>query len=48
MTKVMAVVAVALMLALGVGGAWAEGKVTVTREESKPKSVEIKVGKEVQ
>ena len=40
--------AIVLTLALGVGGAWAEGKVTVTREESKPKSVEVKAGEEVQ
>jgi plastocyanin len=38
---------VALTFALGIGGAWAEGKVTITREESKPKDVEVKVGEEV-
>ena len=48
MRTIVAGTAMALMLALGVGGAWADGKVTVTREESKPKSVEIKAGEEVQ
>ena len=38
---------VVLTFALGVGGAWAETKVTVTREENKPKTVEIKAGEEV-
>jgi plastocyanin len=37
----------ALILTLGAGGAWAQAKVTVTREESKPKTVEIKAGEEV-
>jgi plastocyanin len=36
-----------LMVAFGVGGAWAEGKVRITREENKPKDVEIKAGDEV-
>jgi plastocyanin len=36
-----------LAFALGVGGAWAETTVTVTREESKPRTVEIKAGEEV-
>jgi plastocyanin len=38
---------VVLTFAPGVGGAWAETKVTVTREENKPKTVEIKAGEEV-
>lgn len=33
--------------ALGIGEAWAEAKVTVTREESKPQTVEIKAGEGV-
>jgi plastocyanin len=40
-----AVVAVTFVLAIG--GAWAEGKVTITREENKPKDVEVKAGEEV-
>jgi plastocyanin len=36
-----------LTFALGVGGAGAEAKVTVTREENKPQKVEIKAGEEV-
>lgn len=39
--------AVAIALAVSAGGAWAEGKVTVTREESKPQKLEVKVGEEV-
>lgn len=39
--------AVMLTLVLGVGGAWAETKVTVTREENKPQTAEIKAGDEV-
>jgi plastocyanin len=46
-SMVATVAAVALILTVGAGGAWAEGKVTVTREESKPKTVEIKTGEEV-
>jgi plastocyanin len=38
---------VVLTFALSVDGAWAEAKVTVTREENKPKTVEIKAGEEV-
>ena len=46
---VMAVlVAVAATVAMGVDGARAQTKVTVTREENKPKSVEVKAGQEVQ
>ena len=37
---------IALTLAAA-GTAWAEGKVTITREESKPKTVEVKAGEEV-
>lgn len=49
MTRVMSVLVGVLMLtfALDVGGAWAEAKVTVTREENKPQTVEIKAGEEV-
>jgi plastocyanin len=48
MRKVAAVVgAVAVALALGAGPAWAEGKVTITREESRPQKVEVKTGEEV-
>lgn len=39
--------AAAATVGIGVGGTWAEAKVTVTREESKPQVVEIKVGEEV-
>ena len=42
-----AVVGVVVCLALVAGTAWAEAKITVTREESKPKNVEVKVGEEV-
>ena len=34
-------------LALGTGSAWADASVTVTREENKPKNVEVKVGETV-
>ena len=34
-------------LVLAIGGAWAEGKVTITREENKPKDVQVKAGEEV-
>ena len=49
MRKAIAVVVstVGLTIALGVGGAWAEGKVTITREENKPNDVEVKAGDEV-
>ena len=36
-----------LTVVLGFGSACAEGKVTITREENKPKDVEIKTGEEV-
>ncbi len=38
---------VVLTLALGIGSAWAEATVRITREESKPQTVEIKAGEEV-
>ena len=49
MNRVRAMLAASIMLAAvaGIGGAWAEGKVNITREESKPKDVEIKAGEEV-
>ena len=49
MKKAIAVLVSTFVLtgALGVGGAWAEGKVTITREENKPKDVEVKAGDEV-
>ena len=49
MKKAIAVLVSTFVLtgALGVGWAWAEGKVTITREENKPKNVEIKAGDEV-
>ncbi|HEU4367837.1 MAG TPA: hypothetical protein VFV05_06340 [Methylomirabilota bacterium] len=37
----------AMTLMLDAGAAWAQAKVTVTREESKPQKVEVKVGQEV-
>jgi hypothetical protein len=36
--------AMVMVLTLGVGLAWADAKGTVTREESKPKTVELKGG----
>jgi plastocyanin len=42
------VLAVAATVAVGADGAWAQAKVSVTREENKPKNVEVKVGEEVQ
>src|SRR5262245_31124634 len=44
-TMLMATVVLTSMLA--VGGAGAEGKMTITREESKPKDVEVKAGEEI-
>jgi plastocyanin len=44
-SRLAAVMAVTFLLAIG--GAWAEGKVTITREENKPKDVEVKAGEEV-
>ncbi len=35
-------------VAVGVEWVWAQAKVNITREESKPKTVEIKVGETVQ
>ena len=40
-------VGLVMTLMLGVGAAWAQAKVTVTREESKPQKVEVRVGEEV-
>jgi plastocyanin len=37
----------ATVLALVAGAAWAETRITVTREESKPQKVEVKAGEEV-
>jgi plastocyanin len=42
-----AIAATALVLASGVSLAWAQGKITITREESKPQKIEVKVGEEV-
>ena len=39
--------ALAMTLMLGPGAAWAQAKVTITREESKPQKVEVKAGQEV-
>jgi len=36
-----------LTFVMAVGGAWAEVKVTVTREDNNPRIVEIKAGEEV-
>jgi plastocyanin len=44
---VMLVGVVMLTLVAGIGGVWAEGKVNITREESKAKDVEVKAGEEV-
>jgi plastocyanin len=40
-------VVLAMTLMLGLGSAWAEAKVTITREESKPPTIEVKAGQEV-
>ena len=42
-----AVVAGILFTLAAVGSAWAEAKVTVTREENKPSTVEVKAGESV-
>ena len=47
MSRSVAVVAASLVLAFSVNLAWAQGKVTITREESKPQKLEVKVGEEV-
>jgi plastocyanin len=49
MKKTVAMLVGVAMLALvgGIGGARAEGKVNIEREENKPKKVEIKAGEEV-
>lgn len=36
-----------IALAAGAGRAWADATVTITREENKPKNVEVKAGEEV-
>jgi plastocyanin len=41
------IAAAGVMLTLGAGSAWAEGKVRITREESKPEKLEVKAGEEV-
>jgi plastocyanin len=41
------VVTMAMILVVAFGTAWADGKVTVTREENKPATIEVKVGEEV-
>ena len=46
MTRLIAITLV-VTLVLGLGTAWAAAKITVTREESKPQEVEVKVGEEV-
>ena len=40
-------VVLAMTLVLGLGAAWAQAKITVTREQSSPEKVEVKVGQEV-
>jgi plastocyanin len=40
-------VILAMTLMVGLGAAWAQAKVTITREESKPQKVEVKIGQEV-
>jgi len=40
--------AAAAVVSAGVESAWAQAKVSITREESKPKAVEIKAGETVQ
>ncbi len=47
MRHIVGVLVVMVTFALGVDGAWAEAKVTVTREENKPQTVEIQSGEEV-
>ena len=48
MKKVVVMLIGVVMLTLSSTSAWAEGKVRITREENKPKDVEVKVGEEVQ
>lgn len=48
MSRAGSILAGAALLTLVIGGtAWGEQKVTITREENKPKNVEVKVGEEV-
>jgi plastocyanin len=42
-----ATMVLAMTLMLGLGPAWAQAKVTITREESKPQTIEVKAGEEV-
>jgi plastocyanin len=46
-TTVILAIILAMTLVSVLGTAWAQAKVTVTREESKPQKVEVKVGEEV-
>ena len=39
--------AVAMVLVLSTGAAWAAARITVTREENKPQTLEVKAGEEV-
>jgi plastocyanin len=41
------IVTVVIALLIGAGSAWADATVTVTREQNKPQSVEVKVGEQV-
>lgn len=50
MKTMMAIVAVSTVLGMATAGlatAWAEAKVSITREENKPRDVEIKAGEDV-
>ena len=48
MKRVLGTMAVlAMTLVLGLGAAWAQAKITVSREQSTPEKVEVKVGQEV-
>ncbi len=46
--RLMGVVLVVAIVAMGVEGVWAQAKVIVTREENKPRNIEVKAGQEVQ
>lgn len=50
MTRIMRVLAgvVVLTLGLGVGGVWAIAKITIARDGSKPRTLEIRAGEAVQ
>src|SRR5512138_460017 len=48
MKRVLGTMAVlAMTLVLGLGTAWAQAKITVSREQNTPEKVEVKVGQEV-